>query len=320
MTTPKGKGVFPEDHPLALGVFGYGGHPSAAQYLQAGYDTLVAVGTSLNEVATNGWRQDLRPRHTLIQIDVDHSVFGRAYDVTLAVRSDASTALDALVDAFPPDATRGARSDQHGIRRFELDDEANAPGLGPHHAIAAVQAHLPPDTIFTCDIGEHLLFAVHYLRLALPDTFVCMMGFGSMTSGLGAAVGVQLAHPGRRVVSICGDGGFVMGLNDVTLAARERLPIVFLVLNDERYGMVELGQKAIFGRTMDFFSTSAVDLERVARGLGARYERVADVSALRELEAPAHDRRPLVLDVRIDRRYRLPRNERVGFLGSAAAR
>src|SRR5205823_5918923 len=80
-----GKGVFPESHPLSLGIFGHGGHPSATAYLDAGIDVLVAVGTSFGDAATNSWTDKLKPSRCSIHIDIDSSQIGRNYQVDLGL-------------------------------------------------------------------------------------------------------------------------------------------------------------------------------------------------------------------------------------------
>src|SRR6185436_9835702 len=81
MTTPKAKGVFPESHPLSLGVFGHGGHPSAQEYLRGGVDVVCAVGTGLSDPATDGWSKLLLPGKHFVQIDCDALQLGRNYPV-----------------------------------------------------------------------------------------------------------------------------------------------------------------------------------------------------------------------------------------------
>jgi acetolactate synthase-1/2/3 large subunit len=87
MTTPKGKGVFPETHRLSLGVFGIGGHPSSRAYLEEGVDTLLALGTSLGDLATEGFSALLQPSRAFIHVDVDGAVIGRHYAADIAVAS-----------------------------------------------------------------------------------------------------------------------------------------------------------------------------------------------------------------------------------------
>ena len=94
------------------------------------------------------------------------------------------------------------------------------------------------------------------------------LSLGSMGSGIGAAFGVAVARPDAPVVSICGDGFFAMGLGDVATAAQERVGMVVAVLNDERYGMVEAGNNAVYGRTPAF--PVSMSVSQLAEGVGAR--------------------------------------------------
>lgn len=264
-TTPKAKGVFPESHPLSLGIFGYGGHPSSEEYLRSGIDTLLVVGTSLSDPATNNWSSLLKPTEHFIHVDIDPDVMGRHYPPTLGVISDAGQALERLGNELGD----LKREKQHfGVRRFEPSQTQSPTGfITPQRALWELQQVMPPDTIYTCDIGEHLLVALHYLEIDRPDAFITMMSTGSMTSSIGAGTGAKLAASDRPVVVICGDGGFTMGLADIATAVAEKQKIVFVVLNDGKYGMVEKGHRALFGRTPDFpISESPA---AVAQALGA---------------------------------------------------
>jgi len=127
---------------------------------------------------------------------------------------------------------------------------------------------LPPDTIFTADSGSNAFFAIHYLKMDKPDAFAILFGLASMGSGLPAAIGAQVGHPRRTVVSVCGDAGFHMASAELTTAAQYGMPLVVLVLNDERHGMVEKGNMAVYGRTPSY-PTSPLRIPDLARASGA---------------------------------------------------
>ncbi len=267
MTTPKGKGVFPEDHPLSLGIFGLGGHPSASEFLREGIDVLLAVGTSLGELTTNGWSPLLRPRHTLIHVDIESAHLGRSYPTAIGITAPAELFFTRMIDVLP----RRSKAPGAGVRYYlpQVVPTDGAGGIAPHVAIGEIQRSLPAFTLFTCDSGQHFLFAVHYLCTRRPDCFIVMSGYGSMGSGIYAAIGAQVAHPFRPVVAICGDGGFQMVATEVATAVAERLPVIFMVLNDERLGMVELGNESIFRRTPKY-PTGPTRIADLARDLGAQ--------------------------------------------------
>ena len=317
MTTPKAKGVFPENHPLSLRIFGHGGHPSTSAYLEEGVDVLLAVGCGFSDPATNGWSSLLIPRDHLIQIDADALRIGRNYPVSLGLVGQADDVLEQICDELPTMA-RPARS--FGLS-YHSDPEKEVVGsegrITPQRALWELQQVMPKGTLYGSDIGEHLLFATHYLEIDDPRGFLIMTGIASMGSGLAGAIGMKLGRPDRPVVSVVGDGCFAMSLGDLATAVREQTPLVVAVLNDRRYGMVELGQLAIYGRT-PAYPVDELDVAKVAQSLGADTAVIDSPGQILAGEiAERAAIRPIVLDIRIDSSVRMPK-ERFKQLGSAA--
>lgn len=317
MTTPKAKGVFPETHPLSLGVFGHGGHVTATEYLREGVDVLLAVGCGFSDPATNGWSPLLIPRDHMIQIDTDALRIGRNYPVSLGLVGAAEEVLEQIIDELPPLSREHRDFGPHRHTDPELAALGDEGKITPQRALWELQEAMPRDTLYSSDIGEHLLFATHYLEIDDPRGFVAMTGLASMGSGLPGALGMKLGRPNNPVVSIVGDGCFAMSLGDLATAVRENVPIVVAVLNDARYGMVELGHMAIYGRTPPYPVTE-LDIAGIARSMGADAQIITSPSQI--LEGNIADRaalRPLVLDIRIDRSVRMPK-ERFKQIGGAA--
>lgn len=317
MTTPKGKGVFPEDHPLALGVFGIGGHPSAMRYVEGGIDVMLAIGTSLGELGTNGWTPKLIPRKSLIHVDIEATQMGKSYAPMLYIAAPAEVFLESLAFHMPRAETRA----WFGIQRHS-DPEATAVGgegkITPQRALWEIQQVLPRDTVFTVDSGEHTLFAIHYLHTNSPDAALLMIGLGSMGQSIPAAIGAKLAKPRRTVAAVCGDGCFAMSGIDVGTAAAERLPIHVFVFNDQRLGMVELGNQSIFGRTPEY--PTGLDVAGLAQALGARIvvvENPGDILHSTVFDDP--NRGPTVFDIHIDRTATMPKGDRLAVLGKEPA-
>jgi len=315
ITTPKGKGVFPEDHPLALGVIGLGGHRSARRYLESGVDVLLAIGTSLGDLSTDGFSPNIQAP-TLIHVEVDSQQMGRSYAPTHAVVASAADFLGVLSDrlAERPTRPRMVRGSTGGIVRHALPSSSKLDRIASQDALAEIQEILPDDTIYAVDSGEHFVFATHYLQLSHPDSFLVMTGLGSMGPSIGAAIGTQLAHPHRSVAAICGDGCFSMNAFEIATAVAEQLPIRIFVFNDERLGMVELGHETIYGRRPEY-STKPLDVCALAQGLGAttlRINRSGQLRSVRDtiLRTPG----PVVVDVRIDPEIVLPKQDRVAAL------
>lgn len=316
VTTPKGKGVLPERHPLALGVFGLGGHASAQRYLEAGVDVVVAIGTSLGDLATDGFSAALQAP-ALVHIDIDARQIGKSYSPTHAIVGSAAGVLEGLLgrlDYLGATTPVPLRPGAAGVERQKLSASPDADRIASHQAVLEIQSVLADDTIFTVDSGEHTLFAIHFLEIAHADAFVAMTGLGSMGQSIGAAIGAQLAHPGRTVAAICGDGCFAMSAFEVATAVAEGLAIRVFVFDDERLAMVENGHQKVYGRR-PAYPTTPMDVCAIAAGLGARTLRVdgpEQIRAAAEMLRCAPE--PVVVDVRIDHRVRLVSRDRVAAM------
>jgi acetolactate synthase I/II/III large subunit len=312
VTTPKAKGVFSEVHPLSLGVLGLGGHRSARRYLDSGVDVVLAIGTSLGDVSTDGFAPTLQASRALIHVDIDARNLGKSYSPTHAIVASAHELLGGLADRRQ-DFKPKQRNLPVGIERYHLAPSTKHDRIAPHDAIADLQRMLPADTIYTVDSGEHFLFATHYLETTHPDAFIVMTGLGSMGQSIGAAIGAQLAHPDRSVAAICGDGCFAMNAFEIATAVQEQLPIRVFVFNDECLGMVENGHEKVYGRRPRY-STGPLDICSIARGLGAKTMRIDGKNQLDPmlLASPG----PVVIDVRIDGDIQMPKVDRVAVMAA----
>jgi acetolactate synthase-1/2/3 large subunit len=299
-TTPKGKGLFPERNPLSLGVFGYGGHLSANRYIHDNPDVIFAVGCGLGETSTNSWNPTLQPTGTFIQIDIDGSQIGKNYHVDLGLVGAAHQVLPGIISRLR--SRPYGHSEPRIVYHAPEDATDERPLLHPARVVSLIQRHFPADTIFTSDIGEHLMFALHYLKVDLPDGFLAGMGLGSMGSGIGMAVGAKYAAPDRPVVAICGDYGFQMFGMELNTCVQYNIGVVFAVLNDGRMRMVEAGFERVYGRQLAA-DGPAVDFAALARAHGAHgvVIRTADDFAKLGPEV-LQGVRPVVLDIRTDPR------------------
>jgi acetolactate synthase-1/2/3 large subunit len=317
VTSPKAKGVVPDSSPMCLGVFGYAGHPSASEHLQAcPPDVVLALGCGFSEPSTNSWSPALQATKTMIQVDLDPSQLGRNYRADLAIQAECELAVEAI-DAALGDRGAWATPDL-AVTYYEPEAaRSDRLPLSPARVVTVLQEEVPEDTIFTADIGEHLLFAIHYLRATHPDQLVASLSFGSMGSGIGAAIGAKLVAPERRVVALCGDYGFQMYGMELATCVQEGLDVVFVVMNDSRMRMVEAGMKRIYRRTMAM-DGPPVDFAAIARAHGAAGYVAHDATELRRAVRQA--RGPVVIDVRIDPEASFPVNARAQEISNWSAR
>ncbi len=312
VTTPQAKGVVSELHPRSLRTGGLAASHWARRYTAAGVDVALVLGSDLDDCSV-GPTPYLAPGGRLVHVDVDPSVFGRNIPCAMGVVADVGAFADAMLDVVPSQGLHNGRcaavvrelrkTSPFDVPAFAADDRSP---VAPHRVVADLQNAAGPGARFVTDIGEHMLFALHYLTARDPGAFDIHLALGSMASGIAGAVGLALGDRSRRVVCICGDGGMQMAGMEILTAMRERLPIVFAVFNDARYNMVYHGFKQVFGRDVPWDSPW-VDFAAWAHAMGLPGVRITEPG---QIDATMLDRLtatglPVVLDVRIDRDVRI---------------
>jgi acetolactate synthase-1/2/3 large subunit len=218
-TTPRAKGLFPEDHELSAGVFGLAGHEDARELLLGKeVDVLLTAGTSLSETSTLNWNPSLGATKTLLQLDIDVDRIGRNYPVDIPLVGDAQTILVELVyhlhrairDGQAPRSTWStAPRLRRGHERY-LNSElrtSRATPMSPARWRCDLEAVLPEQALVFSDIGAHMLWNIHYLCLRGAQRFYLNLGFGSMGHGTAAPRRAAGGEPGRPVFAIGGDAG-----------------------------------------------------------------------------------------------------------------
>jgi len=311
-TTAKGKGVFPEDHRLSLGPFGYSGSPLAQWYLlEGGADVLLAVGTSLSEWGTMGWDRRLQPSEALLHVDVDPYEIGRTYRATVPLVGDAKSVLTELSyeirrlrGNIRPVAGREGRFEPPPERirfRDAAAMESAAVPIKPQRLIRDLQDALPRDTLVFVDGGANRAWAIHYWQAFYPRTFFCATAKAATGYGVAAAIGGKFAAPDRVVVSIAGAGGFLKNGMEVSTAVRYHKQVIWIVLNPAGPGAAHHTL-----RTINLPALGApyarVDCARVAEALGAQGISLREPGQInRELLGRiVEGGRPTVLDVETD--------------------
>jgi acetolactate synthase-1/2/3 large subunit len=280
-TTASGKGTFAETHPLALGVCGNFGQPTANATIGAS-DLVLAIGSRLGPADTaNENPQLIDPtRQTILQIDVEPKNASWAFPCDVAIVGDAALALAQLVEAIraagaPTAATLATRKkaveaarEKHGFFRDAGYASDEVPVM-PQRIFAEILKATAPDALFTCDAGENRLFMTHYFQTKAPGTLL-MPGIGAMGYAVPAALAGKLVFPRRQVIAVTGDGGLSMAINGLMTARDEKIPIVTVVLNNSALGWVKHGQgnRAIASTFAD------MDFAAIARALGCRGIRV----------------------------------------------
>jgi acetolactate synthase-1/2/3 large subunit len=318
-TTLRAKGVFPEDHELSLGVFGYAGtrHATAALF-DPELEFLLILGSGLNERDTMHWtlRQKSKSRRIHVNTDMweitshgqaDHAVPGscRAF---LELLGNAPGAPAASLSKSAAERQSFVARVKAGPRFYDIENcQRPTKPIHPAAAIAALRAVFPRDGIVLVDSTAHRAFAGHYWTAYEPRTYISATNLGPMGWAIPAAVGVQCAQPKRRVAVITGDGCMHMHGLEIQTAARYRLPIIFVVLNNAALGNVWLRAHTYGPVPAELTSIPDHDWAAFARALGAQGFTVDDPAQLEATfrKALAADA-PVLIDVKADKNCPTP--------------
>ncbi len=312
VTTPRAKGLFPEDHPLSLGVFGFAGHPAARRAMLGNdVDVLFAIGSSLNETTTLSWDPAVTHERKLLQLDVDVDRIGRNYPVAIPLVGDAGTILLELSHHLRRRHAAGVKICSNWGKlavvapRFENEDRraSSAIPLTPERWRADLDAALPDDAIVFSDIGGHMLFNLHHLQIRRGQRFILNLGFGSMGHGTVAPIGAALAAPGRPVVAIVGDACFAMNGMDLLTACEYEIPVVWIVEDNQMHGITWHGSKLVGGgRPMSsVVYKHPLRIPAIAEALGLLVWKVSAPDEIQgALAAALSAKKPALIHVQVD--------------------
>ncbi|NQS88900.1 thiamine pyrophosphate-binding protein [Patescibacteria group bacterium] len=313
-TTPKAKGAFPEDHPLALGVLGLCGSPLAESYIKSGQiDVLLVIGASLNQITTMSWDPRLAPSKCLIHINIDPAEIGKNYRADIPLVGDACTIINEISFRVLRNLVQGKekRKDREKrIANFRQETgmyiepeklKSESVPIKPQRMIRELQEVLPEDAILFVDTGNHICWAIHYMKFYRPNSFISAFGMLTMGYASAAAVGGKLAAGEHPVVALVGDGCFQMNGMEVATAVNYDIPVVWIVQNNAKLGLVHDLQKFSLGDKTVTTTFKQVNLAKVAEGLGAVGYRIERPNELKELLPKAiASGKPTVIDCIID--------------------
>jgi acetolactate synthase-1/2/3 large subunit len=323
VTSPQGKGLFPEKHPLSLGVFGFAGSLRARKYLlEESLDLLMVLGSRLDEWTTDSWDQRLSPDEYLIHIDSDYLNIGRNFPTSLGMVGPVADAVGYLARnlVIPPYAEKALDKRMVRISEFRRDCPAhikperrvdNSFPLKPARVMAELNSCLSPDALILADAGNSYAWTLHFLEINPPQRFLIGLGFASMGHASAGVVGAGLASPDREVIVIAGDGSMLMNGTEIHTAVQYRVPVIWIVLNDSGLGMVHHGMKLLTGRSVAarYDRVDFAALARVYGAMGLSVTRPGQISEV--LEQVRANRWPAVIDVHIDPEDEPPFLERI---------
>ena len=318
VTTWQRKNLFPNDSSLYCGSLGYGAVPATEDLVREA-DVILAIGCRFSEFSTQRWTL-LPPGAELIQVDIDPDSLGRYYVPAIGICADAREATAALATAVAAltggsEEERAERQPVAAAARAAYRQQttllaAPAPcrgGVSSGALVTGLRTALDRSgAVLVQDAPSLGPWIQRYLDFAVPGSYYAASG-GSMGWGFPAAMGMQLARPADRIITVSGDGSFWMVAQDLETAVREDLPIVNVINNNFSFGNTRDRQRAAHGRRYLGVFHGNADLAAFARLLGGHGERVErDQDLVPALERALASGRPAVVDVIQDRHEGLP--------------
>ena len=298
------KGVFPENHPLALGCLGFGSRPYSRNFFLAS-DLILALGATFSEETTLGFGHRIIPEKAkIIQIDTDPEELGRNYPTALSIQADAKIALRAIIDAVRgrlPKAANVARVQEipqaKRAWKDELEQRTAKEGLTYELVMKALNELLTGKEILTTSgmTGDTL-------RGIDAVTPIIHAGeFRAIGTALATAMGVKLGRPDARVICVTGDGSFMMEQQELATARYHNIPVFVLILRNNAYGGMKRDQIKTYGGRVIGTELFIPDLPRLAELYGAKGFAVTRKEDLKSVfqQALASDDFVLV-DVKLD--------------------
>ena len=253
VTTLMARGVFPDSHPQHMGMPGMHGTVAAVGALQKS-DLIIALGARFDDRVT-GVRESFAPHATVIHADIDPAEIGKVRDVAVGLLGDCRSTIAALALEFRrqveagnvPDYTEWVSFCERTRARYPLSYDAPPAGeVAPQQVIQRLGEIAGPDAIFTSGVGQHQMWAAHYLGFERPNTWINSGGLGTMGYSVPAAMGAKVGRPDATVWSIDGDGCFQMTNQELATCAVEGIPIKVAIINNGALGMVRQWQTLFY--------------------------------------------------------------------------
>ena len=285
VTTFKGKGAFPETHPLSLGPIGMHGHAEANKIMTEA-DCVLAIGTRFSDRSV-GTFEEFEKRLKIIHIDVDPAEIGKNQTTQVAVVGDVRASLRIMVKLLLQNAVEKTKETpwlKHvkETKAYWKENLKLHPGeMGAAKILRKLRELLPKESVITTEVGQHQMWASLFYDVIQPGTFFSSTGLGTMGWGFPAAIGAKVARPDVPVVDIAGDGSFSMTENSLATAVLEDIPVIVFLLNNFTLGMVAQWQRTFYNRRMiGVDQGKCPDYVKLAQSYGAQGIRAQSMDEL----------------------------------------
>jgi acetolactate synthase-1/2/3 large subunit len=280
-------------------------------------DLVIAIGYDLVEYSPKNWNRNLKKN--IIHIDFTPAEVDTYYPPTIEIAADIEYTIDAILDELEGEEKMQKNPGLEGFRhrkmipdlfqkikkeviwRIERFSKDTAYPIKPEKLVVDVRNTLDQDDIVISDVGAHKLWIAKVYNTYFPNTCLITNGFCSMGFALPGAIAAQLVKPKQKVVAMCGDGGFLMNIQEIETAVRLKLPIIVVIWCDCDFGMISLKQSMEFGRSV-FTRFTNPDFVKLAESFGAVGYKVRNTQEFQTILKKARDSEyvPIIIAVDVD--------------------
>jgi acetolactate synthase-1/2/3 large subunit len=312
-STLQGLGAYPGDDHHFLGMLGMHGTYEANNAMHD-CDLMINIGARFDDRIT-GKIDEFSPNSKKIHIDIDPSSIGKIVKVDLALVSDVNILLLALIKKFKEKNKNFIDVNKENIAKWwkqidkwrekkSLKYKSSDTIIKPQYAVERLyELTKNQDTFITTEVGQHQMWAAQYYKFNKPNRWMTSGGLGTMGFGLPAAIGVQIAKPGKLVVDIAGEASVLMTMQEISTAVQYKLPIKIFILNNQYMGMVRQWQELLHEKNYsESYSAALPDFIKLAEAYGCVGIRASKPSELDEkINEMINIDRPVIFDCLVDK-------------------
>ena len=286
----------PYDHPLYTGMIGMHGS-KASNLLVSKCDLLITLGARFSDRVISN--QNHIKNAKIIQIDVDPAEINKNVKVDSFIVGDLKIVLQKLIPLLQEKKNEAWINKMNEFKNLSNKNNNNEGGeLTPEFLFKALSDLDNNNFVISTEVGQHQMWAAQYFKFKRPRTFISSGGLGTMGFGLGASIGAQMALKDKRVINIAGDGSFGMNCNELVTAAKNNLPIIVIILNNNSLGMVRQWQNFFYeGRYSSTTLNRSTDFVKLSEAFGGKGYRVYEKEELLPVLKKALEYKgPVVID------------------------
>jgi acetolactate synthase-1/2/3 large subunit len=310
-TTLMGLGAFPESDPLSLGMLGMHG-AYCANMAMTHSDLIIAVAARFDDRVT-GKLSTFAPHAKIIHIDVDPTSIKKNVRVDLPIVGDVKDVLAKMITQadknheklveFTAALTLWHEEIAGWKGKHPIDYVRSSTTIKPQFVIQKLRELSDDDAIISTDVGQHQMWTAQFFEFNKPRTLLTSGGLGTMGYGLPAAMGAQAAFPGRQVITICGDGGVQMNIQEMATLVQNDLPVKIVILNNNFLGMVRQWQELFFDKR---YSSTCMELPidyiKLADAFGAKGFLATKPEEVEEvIRQGLQEKGPVIMEFKISR-------------------